>query len=594
MSNQNEYPLPKDSYVAFDAISLRNHILKRLDEQGTFTDHNYLGSNLASIIDIVSFTFNTLIYYLHKTSNESIFTEAQLFENINRIVKCLDYKPVGYQTSTLTIEASAEDLVTGFYTIPKYCYILVGEIPFSFNEDITFVIKESGELNSLTEISNRKLLYEGFFRESEIFTAAGENSEIFTIDTADALVDHNNVHIYVFEKDEQRWFEYKEVPSLYSQAPTAKVFEKRLNPNKQYEITFGDNINGKKLKQGDSVVCYYLQSSGSLGVIGPESIVNPPAAVFFRTPTYNAIQSSTNVNGFRYISIDDFNSFKLANRVGSTLPVPIEDAEEIRRKAPGIFRSNYRLVTKADYENYIKTNFTNVLKDVKVFDNLEYNTQYIKYFNNIQVKPTAFRQIIFNQVQYADSCNFNNVYICGLPRTSQGSSLKYLLPAQKEAIIAGLEPLKNMSTEISFMDPIYKAIGFGISSSSTIGPGVTDLTILEIVKTPRSNKNNNLILQQVVSIFENYFSINSTRLGQNFPYTKVVSEILSLDGVSSMRTRRTDNQEVYDGLSFLMWNPNYPNLDFYQITNNKEMNPFDVVYFNDISIINNKLVIVNN
>lgn len=62
----NQYPLPKDSYAAFDAISLRNLIISRLNEQGVYTDQNYLGSNIASIIDIISYSFNTLMFYLNK------------------------------------------------------------------------------------------------------------------------------------------------------------------------------------------------------------------------------------------------------------------------------------------------------------------------------------------------------------------------------------------------------------------------------------------------------------------------------------------------------------------------------------------------
>jgi hypothetical protein len=593
MSNQNEYPLPKDSYVAFDAISLRNHILRRLDEQGTFTDHNYIGSNLASVIDIVSFTYNALIYYLHRTSNETVFTEAQLYENINRIVKCLDYKPVGYQTSTLAFSISAENLPIGFYAIPRYAYVLIGEVPFSFNEDVSFVIKQDTVLNALDDIANKKLLYEGFFRQSELFTSSGDISEVFVIDTSNIVVDHNNVHIYVYEQAEGKWFQYKEVPTLYSQEPNARVFEKRLNPNKQYEITFGDNVNGKRLVEGDNVICYYLQSSGNAGVVGPGALTNTPAAILFSTPIYQNIQKDTNTEGLQYINLNQFSFFKFFNQVGSTIPVPVESVEEIKKKAPAAYRSQYRLVTKADYENYIKTNFSNFLKDVKIFDNWEYNTEYIKYFNDIQVKPTAFRQIVFNQLQYADTCNFNNIYICGLPRTSQGSSFKYLLPTQKEIITSNLQPVKTISTEVTFVDPIYKAIGFGVNTDTTLGPGITDLSNLEIIKSTRSNKNDITILQQVANVFEKYFAVNNTKLGVSFPYTTVVSEILSIDGVSALRTRRTDTQEFFDGLSFLMWNPNYPELDFKQISNNREMNPFELVYFNDIANIKSKLVIVS-
>ena len=108
MANELTYnfPLKQDAYAAFDAISLRNLIISRLNEQGVYTDQNYLGSNIASIIDIISYSFNTLMFYLNKTSTESMFTEAQLYENISRIVNVFDYKPIGYQTSTLAFSCS--------------------------------------------------------------------------------------------------------------------------------------------------------------------------------------------------------------------------------------------------------------------------------------------------------------------------------------------------------------------------------------------------------------------------------------------------------------------------------------------------------
>ena len=142
MQNENypSFPIAPNTYAAFDAISLRNLIIERLNAQGTFTDQNYIGSNLASIIDIVAYAFNTLLFYLNRTSSEATFTEAQVYENINRIVKLLDYKPVGYQTSTLAFQVSADnrnntfEAANQYYTIPRYSYLIVSGIPFSFNE----------------------------------------------------------------------------------------------------------------------------------------------------------------------------------------------------------------------------------------------------------------------------------------------------------------------------------------------------------------------------------------------------------------------------------------------------------------------------
>ena len=87
-----------------------------------------------------------------------MFTEAQLYENISRIVKVLDYKPVGYQTSTVAFQCSANDTFTrGVYTIPRYSYISVGGIPFSFNEDVSFSVPVDNQAIALSDLSNKKL-----------------------------------------------------------------------------------------------------------------------------------------------------------------------------------------------------------------------------------------------------------------------------------------------------------------------------------------------------------------------------------------------------------------------------------------------------
>ena len=65
--------LNKNSYLSFDALSLRDLVIDRLNRGKVFTDQNYQGSNLSSLLDVISFTFGTLLYYLNKTSSESMF-----------------------------------------------------------------------------------------------------------------------------------------------------------------------------------------------------------------------------------------------------------------------------------------------------------------------------------------------------------------------------------------------------------------------------------------------------------------------------------------------------------------------------------------
>lgn len=589
--------ISKNSYAAFDAITLRNLIVDRLNDKGIFTDQNYIGSNLACIIDIVSYVFNTLMFYLNRTSTESMFTEAQLYENINRIVKLLDYKPIGYQTSTLSFQISAGSGLNGygtFFTIPRYSYLTVGNVPFSFNEDISFSVPANfaGSLE-LPNISNTKLLYQGVFKESPIFISTGNANETFVLNAPDISTDHFNTHVYVYETNKQRWVQYKEVESLYTEQPFAPVYEKRLNSDTLYEFAFGNGIAGKKLDAGDRVIIYSLQSSGLEGVVGPNVLQTIQSAAIFDTATFNQIYNDVKQERSSVVLTSNlFRQLVFQNTAGSTIPKQIENTESIRKNAPTNFKSQYRLVTQKDFETNISINHNNFVSDVKVFSNWEYMSMYLKYFNDIQIVPTSFQQIAFNQVQYADACNFNNVYVCAVPRISQSSTLKYLLPAQKEKILSSLQPLKMLTTEVNFMDPIYKLISFGmVGVNGTLSILDKDFGRLELIKTPNNVRTNESIIADAATIIKNAFAPSVQTLGAQLPVSTLTTQLLQIDGVSQINTARSDTNERTPGLSFYLWNPNYPDLDKQVIKNDLILQPFEFLFFENSNNISDKIFV---
>lgn len=587
-----DFPLKQNSYAAFDAISLRNLIIDRLNEQGILTDQNYIGSNLASIIDIISFSFNTLIYYLNKTSSESIFTEAQLYENINRIVKILDYKPVGYQTSCMSFSCSASSFFNkGVYTIPRYSFIAVGNVPFSFNEDVSFSIPADNVAVALTDLVNKKLLYQGTFREAPLYTATGDENEIVTINVSNALIDHFNIHVFVKEISTGRWREYKNIPNLYMEQTFSRSFEKRLNSNLMYEITFGDDINARKLQKGDIVAVYFLQSAGTSGVVGVNSLQGKLLSRY-TTTTFEEIRSNINTENITPLTNPELRQLQFDNFTGSTIPKEVETADSMKKNAPLTFKSQYRLVTLEDYKNYIQANFGAFITDVKVFDNWEYTGKYLKYFYDIGMTPSKFQQIMLNQVLFADSCNFNNIYICGIPRISQGSTLKYLLPAQKELISSSIQPLKTALAEITFLDPIYKTLTFGIKNNNgTVDVSLVDNFVLEVVKKTSNQRSPKSIQREVADVFKTFFNPSNIRLGHYMDHIRLVSLLLSINGVSKLRTKNTTTGETFEGVSFYLWNPSYPDTDKQAITHNLTLSEFELLYFNNLSIVDNKIIV---
>jgi len=590
--SNNNFDISKGGYVAFDAMSLRQLILDRLNEQKVFTDQNFLGSNLAAVIDIIAYSYHTLIYYLNKTSSESMFSEAQLYENINRIVKLIDYSPIGFQTSTLSFECSAQNLAQGVYTIPRYSYVVVNNIPFSFNENITFVKTITNTVESLNELAEQKLLFQGQYQEYPAYTATGEDNETVVLNPGNNIADHFNIDVFVKSKQTGKWDEYTETVNLFLESGSAKKYEIRLNENKRYEIQFGNDINGSKLQPGDIVAIYYLASSGYEGIVGPNALTNQSRLVRYNTTQYNEILNDVFSEQYRFLTNGEMINVRFANTTSSTNFKEAESVEEIRKTAPATYRSQYRLVTTRDYETFVKTNFVNLISDVKCVNNWDYVSGYLKYFYDIGItNPSKTERALFNQVQYADSCNFNNVYLLVVPR-SGSQSLNYLMPAQKELINSSLIPSKMATTETSFIDPVYKALSFGITSSITDLDPVTEerFCILDIIKRTSSRRDNQSIINDIINIFTNYFNRDNLVLGQTIDVRSLTQQILGVDGVETFFTTRTDTpSKRIEGLSLFYWNPIYPSNDKSVTTNNIPLKYFEYPYFNNLATLSSKI-----
>lgn len=586
------FDLDKGNYVAFDATSLRQLILNRLNEQGVFTDQNFVGSNLAAIVDIIAYVYNTLIYYLNKTSSESMFSEAQLYENINRIVKLIDYSPIGFQTSTLSFGCSAETFNRGVYTIPRYSYIITNNIPYSFNEDITFVKNEDNVIESLDELAQQKLLFQGLYQEYPIQVATGEENEIIFLNPGSDLVDHFNIDIFVKSIQTNVWERFTKTANLFLEPGTAKKYEIRLNQNLRYEIKFGNDINGSKLQPGDQVAIYYLTSLGSEGEIGPGALNIRSRLVRYNTIQFNEILTDIFVQDFRYLQDSEMSNLIFSNTNSSTLVKGPETVEQIRQTAPANYKSQYRLVTTRDYETFVKTNFTNLISDVKCINNWTYVSQYLKYFYDIGLTtPNYTERALFNQVMYADSCNFNNLYLIVVPRSGT-QNFDYLVPAQKQFINSSILSNKMATTETVFVDPVYKAFSLGISTpDNTIDPADDEeFCILDIIKRTSSRRDDQSIVSDVVAIFETYFSRENSRLGQNIDTRALTQQILSVDGVDTFYTTRIDTPtEKIEGLSFFVWNPVYPNNDKQVTSNNLNLKDFEYPFFSNLSTLATKI-----
>lgn len=562
-----DFNLPRNAYTAFDATSLKSLMKERLGDTTTFTGQNFEASNMSAMIDVIAYSYHVLLFYLNQTATESMFSEAELYENMNRIVKSIDYKPIGYQTSVLTFEAEGSDsLPANTYTIPRYSFFSVGGVYFSFASDITFT-KTTSATSTLTDLSEKNLLYQGLYREYPLFTAVGEDFETKTLVPGDDLIiDHFNMDVYVKSIDTGKWSKWERTDSLYLEKSTAKKYEVRLNEHKRYEIKFGNNSTGKRLAPGDTVGIYYLESDGKAGEIGPGALDRS------RLTKFDAVQFSDVFDDIRdtniiYMTQDQMTQLLFTNTNGSSEYYEGESVKDIRQNAPNMFGTQHRLVTKVDYEAYIKQTYNNIVKDVKVVNNWDYVDGHLKYnLETLSLDKSADEpRTLLNTVNFADACDFNNVYCYVVPRLKQtvtnNPRASYLTPSQKSSILSGIRSNKTLASEIIITDPVFIAVDLCTYNPKTedLVSSLSDFTKLKIVRSDSSAKSFESIRGKAVSIIKNYF--DNLTIGESIDLSDIQNEIYNIGDITSISTVRTDTGQETIGININAWNPVYPTQD---------------------------------
>ena len=597
INNFTEFNLPKNSYASFDATTLKELIIARLNENEVFRDQNYEGSNINAFIDIVAYMYHVLLFYLNTTSSETTFTTATLYENINKLVSNLGYKPTGRQTSLVNVSiAGSNQLPIGNYTLKRFSTIFSNGIPYIALDDISFekTIIESEDLS----IDNN-ILYQGILFEHPLYNAGGESYETITVvnnsseNQTTSFIADNTFRIFIKSVQSGKWSQWTETSSLFLEDSNSYTYEKRLNENGNYEFKFGNGITGKKLEPGDTVQIYYIISDGDTGAISAGALLGNYFSLYnspqFRTISVDVYDTITN-----FITPTNLSTLSVNNSNDSSPIAAAETVEQIKENAPRIFSLQNRLVTAYDYEYFIAKNYNNIIKSVKVLSNDDYVNKVLKYYYSIGLnKPNEDCRVLFNQVNFANSTSFNNVYITPISKTSPIINERvgnYLNPAQKQLIINECNLKKDITQNVVILDPVFKAFSFGLQiEGEEECVDLKDTTCLVLKRDVNSRVSKAALKDKVAGIITDYFAKAS--LGQIVNLSEISSDILNLDGVKSLSTKRTDTDYEISRLAAVVWNPLYETDDVTFTTQNVAMENFQYPFFYEISTITSKIIV---
>lgn len=584
-----------NSYSLFNATNIKNFIINQLKtgDNPIFTNVDYLGSNINAFIDIIAVMLQQILFNFSLNASETSFSNAVLYESMNKIVSLLSYKPFGKQTTMLPVRytidiskmaadarASKEEIF-----IPRLSMINYNT-PFVQKQEISVTIDKNATTYNVDSV-----MFEGNINEISPYYAVGDEFEVYTL--VDKNIKENNKFIsdnfflvYVDINNDGNWEEFTETTNIFLENSTARKYEKRFNDLYNYEFKFGNDINGVKLKKNSRVAIFYIISNGESSILS-DGVVNDVSLKRYTSPLYDEIMMS--LYNLSTSDIGDLQYVRVSNIGQSTSISYPESVESIRTNAPKIFSSQSRLITISDYKAFIDKNFSTYCKDTFFFNNDYYTSNYLNYFYELGLdSPQKDSRINIAQVEFMSSTNFNNIYCCALPAVNTIIDNKvpnYLNTILKQEIINTVEPYKLFNHNLVIIDPIYKACTFGSYNLSSIHYNEKQLENKLIIKRDRLSKYSyTWIKDYIVSIFVDFF--NSMVLGGVLDVNYLSKAILNVPGVKSFLIR-DPNGNTDSNLTFYIWNPLYSNEDNYITQQNIINKSFIYTYFYDLNNISN-------
>jgi hypothetical protein len=321
------------SDLDFDQIKTK--LKTYLQSQETFTDYDFEGSALSTLLNILSYNTHYNAYYLNMVANEMFLDTAVKRSSVVSHAKLLNYTPISTQSAKAAVNLTFYTVGTTSLTIPKHTIFsseTIDDINYYFvsSEEYTASRNESNQtvtFNGVELIQGQKLNYN--------YTVNKTSNPTLTFKLPDPTIDTSTLIVTVRTNINSTDFvTFNRADSILKLTEASNVYFLQESLDGYYEIYFGDGILGKTLDNGNIVSVTYISSKGSLP---------------------NGAQKFTLME-----SIGSYSSVIITTSTVAAGGGEKESISSIKYNAPKRYSSSGRAVTKADYIN-ILTNSNSVI-----------------------------------------------------------------------------------------------------------------------------------------------------------------------------------------------------------------------------------------
>ena len=361
------------NFTNLDFEDVKTTLKEYLKSNSNFTDYDFEGSNLSTILDVLAYNTYITSYNANMVANEVFIDTATLRENVVALARNVGYTPRSRKASTSAISFSVN--ATNITPKPASITLRKGTVAaskgvfgssggsFCILADITVPV-----INGVAAF-NEIPIYEGTVVEKNFTYSARNPQQKFILPNVG--IDTDLIRVGVKNSaSSTATVKYSLQDNLFYVGSDSKIYFLQEVADERYEIFFGDGVFGKKLDDQNYVTVTYLVTNGDAGN-GISSFAFNGRLTYVRDGSEYTVTSGIS------LVIPEYRS-----RGGSA----IEEVESVRKFAPKIYATQNRAVTADDYETLIPAKIYPDTESISVFGGEELiPPQYGKVF--ISIKP---------------------------------------------------------------------------------------------------------------------------------------------------------------------------------------------------------------
>ena len=369
-------PLANFSNLDFDQV--KDTLQEYLKSNSNFTDYDFEGSNLSSILDVLAYNTYITSYNANMITNEVFIDTATLRENVVSLARNIGYVPRPRQAARATVSFFVN--TSGITPSPATLTLKKGPVAassaafggqsfvFSILSDITVPV-----FNGIAEF-NEVEVFEGTLLTQTYTYSSRIPNQKFILPNAGVDTDLITVSVRPNEASTTET-KYSVQNSLFDIKSDSKVYYLQEIEDERYQIFFGDGIFGKALEDGNFITANYIISAG-------DSANGLSSFNFAGRIQYTRSSSTYNISSG--ISL-------MTTGLSASGGESIESVESVRKFAPRIYSSQNRAVTSNDYESLIPSRIYPETESISVFGGEDLvPPQFGKVFITIKPKTGDF------------------------------------------------------------------------------------------------------------------------------------------------------------------------------------------------------------